>query len=343
MPRPYYYEIDLIRFLSAVSVLGFHLAYLNRGVTDYHPVWPVAWCGWIGVEIFFVISGLVIANSASNATPSSFLKGRCLRLYPAAWCCATLTLLAVGVNYANLPSYIRSIILLPKGPWIDDVYWTLSVEICFYAIVFVLLILRRLPMTAHLARLAFAMTVSNLIGILLLTGRHFDFFDADGATKLVDHANLLFARHGGFFALGIWIWLSTVRPLTMWDRMGFSLAILAGAVEVLLRGSEFLPFQSRLWLLQPLIVWLAALIAILVFSRPPAKRNLTVLRELGLMTYPLYLVHNVVGREIEREIIRLGVDKWLALSASALAVIGLSWLICRFIEPTGRNLMRRVI
>ncbi|WP_426424837.1 acyltransferase family protein [Bradyrhizobium genosp. A] len=343
MARPYYYEIDLIRFVSAVLVVGFHLGYLNRGAADYHPVWPVTWCGWIGVEIFFVISGLVIANSASNATPLGFLKGRCMRLYPAAWCCATLTLLVVGVNHTNLPSYLRSIILLPKGPWIDDVYWTLSVEICFYAVVFLLLVYQRLSMKVDLASLAFAMTAINMIGILVLAGKQCGIFDADGATKLVDHANLIFARHGSFFALGIWIWLSTVRSLTVWDKLGFSLALVAGAVEILLRGAEFVPFQNRLWLLQPLIVWGAALAAIAVFARVPAKRNMMVLRQLGLMTYPLYLVHNVVGREIEREIIRLGVDKWLALSASAVAVIGLSWLICRFIEPMGRDLMRRVI
>jgi peptidoglycan/LPS O-acetylase OafA/YrhL len=33
--------------------------------------------------------------------------------------------------------------LLPKGPWISTVYWTLSVEVCFYSLVFLLLIFKR--------------------------------------------------------------------------------------------------------------------------------------------------------------------------------------------------------
>ena len=46
--------------------------------------------GWIGVEIFFVISGYVIASSAEGAAPRTFLRRRAQRLLPAAWVCATI-------------------------------------------------------------------------------------------------------------------------------------------------------------------------------------------------------------------------------------------------------------
>jgi exopolysaccharide production protein ExoZ len=336
----YFCEIDLIRFLSAVSVVGFHLAYLNHGVAEYRPVWFATWSGWIGVEIFFVISGFVIANSASNATAVAFVKGRCLRLYPAAWFCATVTLMVVGANLTNMPSYFRSLVLLPKGPWIDDVYWTLSVEVSFYAVITLLLKFQMFPMVG---RLAFAMTAVNSLGVSILIARHFGFFDVGGPTKLVDHANLVFARHGSFFALGIWIWLSTVRSLTRWEIFGCGLAAITCMIEILLRGAEFLPFQSSLWLLEPLVIWCAAVIGIAVFSRAPSKRDFGLLRQLGLMTYPLYLVHNVVGRAMEGKIIELGIEKWSALLASAFAMIGLSWLVCRFFEPRCRQLMKLLI
>src|SRR5258708_29782648 len=138
--RGYVYGIDIIRFLAALSVVGFHLGYLND-IADFRPIWPGVWFGWIGVEIFFVISGFVIANSANGKSPMQFLKGRALRLYPAAWCCATLTLIVRSLVSdepfaALLPSYLRSLALSPKGPWIDDVYWTLAIEIGFYALIF---------------------------------------------------------------------------------------------------------------------------------------------------------------------------------------------------------------
>jgi peptidoglycan/LPS O-acetylase OafA/YrhL len=79
MRRPYYYGIDLIRFFAAISVLVFHLGYFRHRV---RPIWPLAWQGWVGVEIVFVVSGLVIANSAAATGPIGFLRGRALRLYP---------------------------------------------------------------------------------------------------------------------------------------------------------------------------------------------------------------------------------------------------------------------
>ena len=104
--------LDPLRFGAAVGVAIFHQmfwswAWVSVGhpgferfvATDVH--YPNAatftWFGWVGVEIFFVISGFVIANSASRASPTQFLLGRALRLYPAVWVCATATLLVLLV------------------------------------------------------------------------------------------------------------------------------------------------------------------------------------------------------------------------------------------------------
>jgi len=168
-PPGYIYGIDLIRFLAALSVVGFHLGYLND-VADFKPIWPITWFGWIGVEVFFVISGFVIANSANGKSPMQFLKGRALRLYPAVWCCATLTLIVAGAISDQplielLPSYLRSLALIPKGPWIDDVYWTLAVEIGFYTLIFGLLYA---GMFLLLTRVSLVLTAFTLIFMIVV-------------------------------------------------------------------------------------------------------------------------------------------------------------------------------
>src|SRR5579872_7463820 len=180
--RGYYYGIDLVRFLAAVSVLIFHLGYLNQSGIEYRAIWPLAWQGWVGVEIFFVVSGLVIANSAASTTPLEFLRGRALRLYPAAWCCATLTFIVKGGD--ELVPYLHSMALLPKGPWIDDVYWTLSVEIAFYALVFLLLCFNAF---AHISRVASLITTINAVCLAVLVARHFGY---DGG-HIVEKMNLV--------------------------------------------------------------------------------------------------------------------------------------------------------
>ncbi|MER9864925.1 hypothetical protein [Mesorhizobium sp. M0185] len=70
--------LDLLRIFAAFSVMLFHFAYwswaptvastpksITGGALQYPELIPFSWWGWVGVEIFFVISGFVIAFSAS--------------------------------------------------------------------------------------------------------------------------------------------------------------------------------------------------------------------------------------------------------------------------------------
>jgi peptidoglycan/LPS O-acetylase OafA/YrhL len=337
----YVYGIDLIRFLAALSVVGFHLGYLND-VADFKPVWPVTWFGWVGVEVFFVVSGFVIANSAYGKTPMQFLKGRALRLYPAAWCCATLSLIVTAAISDRpfvelLPRYLRSLALIPKGPWIDDVYWTLAVEIGFYALIFGLLCA---GLFSHLTRVSLMLTVFSAVCLGVLASQHWHLLEQPRLVDLINRSDKFLARHGCFFALGAWIWISTTRQLKAWESAAVAFSIVVCLVEICLRGFEFLPFQvgNSDWLIAPAIAWCAAVACIFVFSRPggamaisdgTAKR----LRTIGLMTYPLYLVHHVVGLAVMRHLVSTGLDKWFALASSVLFSVALSWLVCKFFEP----------
>lgn len=330
--KNYFYGIDAIRFLAALSVVGFHLGYLTD-IADFRPIWPITWLGWIGVEVFFVISGFVIANSANGKTPLQFLKGRSLRLYPAVWFCATLTFAVRSFSENDLVfSYLRSLALLPKGPWIDDVYWTLAVEIGFYTLIFILLCA---GMFSRLSLVALALTVFSSVSLVILA------LPLSGLAELVERGNVLLARHGCFFALGAWIWITTTRPLVAWERAAAMAAIIAGIGEIYLRGLEFLPAGHASWLVTPVIVWIAAVGCVFAFSRPGIFISNTAaehFRTLGLMTYPLYLVHHVVGLAIEQCLLSLG--KWFALAASVLATIFISWAVCKFWEPPVRRFMR---
>ena len=94
--------------------------------------------GWVGVELFFILSGFVISRSALGVALPVFVRRRLLRLAPTAWICASATLLVAlctGWGHWAIARWFGSISLWPLAPQIDPVYWTLGVEIVFYGVV----------------------------------------------------------------------------------------------------------------------------------------------------------------------------------------------------------------
>jgi exopolysaccharide production protein ExoZ len=159
-------------------------------------------------------------------------------------------------------------------------------------------------------------------------------------------SNILLARHGCFFALGTWLWISTTRPLAAFERAAIPVAIMACIGEICLRAAELPhPAESPNWMLAPVLSWSAATTCVFCFSRTSgltmfsgAKR----IRIIGLMTYPLYLVHNTVGNSIIGLLIAMGVNKWAALTFGILSMIFLSWIVCEFCEPPIRKMLAMV-
>ena len=67
------------------------------------------------------------------------------------------------------------------------------------------------------------------------------------------------------------------------------------------------------------------------------------LRTLGLITYPLYLTHNVTGTAMIRVLTDAGLDASLAVWASLAMLSLVCWFICAKIEPAIRRLLSEII
>jgi peptidoglycan/LPS O-acetylase OafA/YrhL len=358
----YYYGLDGIRFFSAFAVVVFHLGFyvwaseyssisiIFAGAAKFEALTPVAWMGWIGVQIFFVISGFVIANSANGATPFAFLRSRLIRLWPAAWICATLTLIVrLMAGESFLPvldiEYIRSLVLWPRGTWIDGAYWSLAVEIGFYALVFCLLLtanFRRLSLMAWGLTLVSGAYLAVAMMKQLSLATPGGWFDA-----LAGYAELIPLRHGAYFAIGIWLWMLSNKSLPRTAWVGLGLAFVFGILEIEMRAMELQSFEATIAANQPLvapvIVWLIAVGVIVACTRRPevfaprteAGRNR--LKLAGKVTYPLYLVHGAAGATVMRWLIISGLPPYLALAASIALVLGIATLVAVYAEPIVRK------
>jgi len=353
----YAFGLDLVRFGCALVVALFHFTWRIPNEAHIMPF------GWVGVQVFFVISGVVIANSAIASTPYRFARNRFLRLYPAAWIAAAISFailsvvptpayhaLGIGVN----PEWraLASSLVLVGEQALATAYWTLPIEIAFYAMVFIALLRGRVRLRA-VARLLAVASSAYLISLfyLLVTTSGPGVLDLGYGLK-----NMLLLRHGVFFAIGIYLWMATQRqPLDRSDRVLFGLSLGAAALEIICRSVSLTtifaagdagPLDIR-WVTVGALLAFAALLAAIRVSLVNAKRWTPSaragarIRMLGLVTYPFYLVHEVVGGAMLVVASDKGLGRPPALALAIAATLAVAWLIAAFAEPALRQAIVR--
>lgn len=285
-------EIDLLRFLAAFSVVLFHFAYRgyaadSLSVMPYPLLAPIAKYGYLGVELFFMISGFVILMSAGNGNLKSFLISRVVRLYPAFWVCCTITFvatLAFGASHftSTLRQYLGNMTLMGEfigAKPLDGAYWSLFLEIRFYAMVLLLMAFRKVQQSERFILLW--LVVSSLLEI-----KH-----------SVELSQFLVTDYAAFFSAGalffrIWSQGFSVQRLLL-IVAAWSLAV----VQTLRHVAEFKHYfhteLSSVIVLGVITAFFLLFFLIALKKTGEFGKKRWVL--LGSLTYPLYLVHQNVG------------------------------------------------
>lgn len=119
-----------VRALAAIGVVVFHFGLMPATSLPFR-------VGASGVDLFFVLSGFIIAHS-STRDPRRFLAHRLIRVVPAYWIAtviaALFTLPAMGMAEAS-GWLVQSLFYLPGPggrPVLIFVAWTLIYELAFY-------------------------------------------------------------------------------------------------------------------------------------------------------------------------------------------------------------------
>jgi peptidoglycan/LPS O-acetylase OafA/YrhL len=283
-------EIDLLRFFAAISVVAFH--YLYRGPAigampgyQFPVIGEWARYGFLGVHLFFMISGFVIAFSIRGRSPGEFLWSRASRLYPAFWFAIVLTTIVVHVAQAHayqlhwwqVVANFTMLNHLVGIPAVDGVYWSLYVELHFYSLVWLMIRLgqqhRELMLLALWLLVAAVWQAFPVWKVeLFLAARYAPFFVAGALIcriRVDGSSATLWSLYGlsWFLSMNIMVGVSPAVQVSQGDNPTVIAALITAAF--LLMAGIGLGFFA----------WITGSVVAL----------------LGTLTYPLYLLHEVVG------------------------------------------------
>lgn len=334
--------LDALRLFAVCIVMLFHYAY--RGAVGEQaftaltvPAWhPVAKYGHLGVHLFFVISGFVIAKSTEGRSPLEFVLARFTRIYPAFLICMTLTF-AVTVLFgapaftATLKQYLANLVIFSPAlhqPFLDGAYWSIVYEIIFYGWVTLLLAGRRFDRWATPVALVWMMiSVAN------------EYFGPSVGVR-----RLFLTDASGFFLAGIIIYrLHAEGPsLRRWVMLAVATELAAGQAIV---TSRYNVEHYGAVLSKPVIVAIAVAAVALVWLCTQMRRAILpkgVAVAIGGMTYPLYLIHQHAGfivfnhldGVVPREVLVVGTMAGMMLVAFAIYAV---------LERPAQRALRRVL
>ncbi|KPH60588.1 hypothetical protein ADT71_19020 [Novosphingobium sp. ST904] len=117
--------LQVARALAALAVTVHHALEMSNGVAgSFSPDWLTTG-GAGGVDVFFVISGFIMAHTSFQTgkaipSPLDFLQRRATRIYPLYWlvCLAMLSLMAMGFfqkQFLTGGDIAMALALLPGG------------------------------------------------------------------------------------------------------------------------------------------------------------------------------------------------------------------------------------
>jgi peptidoglycan/LPS O-acetylase OafA/YrhL len=332
-------ELDLLRFGAAVSVVVFHfyVFVLRPGHwASGRDLMSLARFGFMGVLLFFMISGFVILWTAFDKSPGEFVLARLCRLYPSYWICVLITSVVSALAGEPLPrTMIAANLTMLQQPLgfgsVDQVYWTLLVELKFYGLVLALVISRQLR------RIELWLAGWIALSAVSLAAAH----GYVGAIPRLD--TVVFEGNAAFFTSGCYAYLIRTHGSSRGRWIGFSvsavvsvfaafrmqypytqandattLAAVAGLIAI--AHAAFAAIALRLWSLPASPIWYW----------------------LGSLTYPLYLLHSNAGTLLYG-LLPPAWGIWPRIAVALASVLAVTTLLAISIEQRGCRALYRLL
>ena len=372
-----YALLDPLRGLAALWVFLYHYEFSTPFRAHAPFLHSVFKQGYLGVPMFFVISGFCLTASARSSiarseSATSFLRRRFRRIYPPFWC-SLLVVVAIPFLIEGISSLKSGVYLPPTSAgnpslgyldfsafeWIrvatltkvfdppgaefglqgkfnklNAVFWTLAVEVQFYAVVAVALAYRR--------RFYGTLAAATLVSI------PFFFLPAT-------YGNGIFLPYWPMFAVGVGIYAGFENGWSPTRRFGrfqvpiCSLVVIGTVVAYLgmvRAGIGMTPF--RMASLFGLAVWFGQglddrFVALATGARAILRWPIALWNVVGAMSYSIYLLHaklHYLVAQLARQILATDTIVFdLVVLTTTVALCYPFYLCCEvpFFKPTAKK------
>lgn len=306
--------LDSFRGIAALSVVYYHLTHWFRQKHghNFSDSYDFIY-GSYAVYFFFIISGFVIFMTVERCkSVTEFGYKRFIRLYPTYWICVILTTIAIYMfglpeEKPSLIEFAVNFTMIQKLLKFDDIdpsYWSLVPELAFYFIIIFAF------MTKQLSK--FYLWGGLWVFLSLLRG--------------IFHIHLpeIFFRYSGLFVTGILFY----KIFTGDNRVIHHFSIFICFIVVILN----LDIQGELDFKNYLPVTIIYSLFYLFLYHKLDFLDTKILRFLGYISYPLYLIHQEIGFIILLRLKNLGFNDYWIIFIPMLFTIFIAYVIATFIE-----------
>ncbi|MFT4797211.1 MAG: peptidoglycan/LPS O-acetylase OafA/YrhL [Candidatus Azotimanducaceae bacterium] len=332
-PRDRFYDVDGLRFLAAIVVVLYHYTFRGNAADGLNPmqfnlVGELTRYGYLGVDLFFMISGFVILMSAGHGNWGKFIISRFVRIYPVLWVSILITGLTMyfygeAPFLVELKTWFLNLFLVGSYvgvPYLDSVYWSLLVELKFYFLIFIALIL------GWIGRVVQLLSAWLLISLVLtFSPVHIPylgfFFFPEWSHYFIAGSLFYLIRKDG---------IDVTKALLL--AVSYGLSVYYGNLYVIKLEAAFHTGFSN-WFVAGAIT--SFYVTLLLIGLNKLKRlNMPWMLQFGALTYPLYLLHQNIGYIIFN-IFHESIPPFLLLAATIALITVLSYLI---VELSEKNL-----
>ena len=304
-----FYKPDTFYTINFFNIFNFNLSKLIDSTTVY---------GYLGVQIFFVISGFIILYTAENKTAKDFIISRISRLWPALAIGSTIAYVLYiilgyhdhlpNITFTNYIFNFFGLTITPLRPllatnfmqtllgsnldleYFDGAMWTLSREVGFYLMILMLIFFKQIKNIRYYA-------------LIWICSSLMTFIFATQSPNYYIHGLALYLQmdYACFFTLGIFSYLFFCKKENTISLFGLILSVFLSIYNVYDQAKVF--NFNHINTANPIIASLIFIIGIIFFIKIISSnstinlenkysiKTLKYINIAGGMSYTLYIIH----------------------------------------------------